>query len=129
MKKTLWLGALCALTLIAGCSNMKEPATQAVASVESSLTAIKGSAEKYAPDALHSVESQIGSLKDSLAKGDYKAVMSAAPTVTAAIGDLGKAVKSKQAEIETAAMLAAENWKSLGGDVPKMLEEIGRAHV
>jgi len=124
MKSSLWLGAMCALIVVAGCSGMKQPATQTVAAAEAALGAIKENAAKYAPDALHSVEAQIASLKDSLAKGDYKAVMAAGPKVTAAIGDLSSTVKAKQAEIEAAAAEAAEKWNSLGGDVPKMLEAI-----
>ncbi len=124
MKRSFWLAALCALAFIAGCSGLKEPATQAVASAETSLAAIKDIAAKYAPDALQSVESQLTALKDSLAKGDYKAVMASAPNITAAIGSLKDAATAKQAEIQAAVAQATEQWKSLGGDLPKMLEAV-----
>lgn len=120
MKKSRWLAALCATALVIGCSNLKEPATQAVAAAESSLAAVKEAAAQYAPGSLRPVESQIASLQDSLAKGDYKAVMAAAPSVTAAIGGLTEAIKAGQAEIAA----ATEQWKPLSGDLPKMIAAI-----
>ncbi len=103
---------------------MKEPATQAVSSAEASLAAIKDTAAKYAPDALQSVESQVAALKDSLAKGDYKAVMASVPNVTSAISSLKDAATAKKAEIEAAVAQATEQWKSLGSDLPKMIEAV-----
>jgi len=96
MKSSLWLAAACALVVAAGCSGMKVPAAQAVASAESSLAVIRGDAAKYAPAALHSVEAQIASLKDNLAKADYKAVMGSVPNVTRAIRDLGNTVRANK---------------------------------
>ena len=52
----LWLATLSAVALLAACSNMKEPATQAVASAETSLAALKDEASKYGPAALQPVE-------------------------------------------------------------------------
>ena len=121
-RKSLWLTSLCAAVLIvAACANLKEPATQAVATAESSLAALKDEAAKYAPDALASVEAEVASLKESLAKKDYKAVMAAAPNVTKAIAGLKDTIATKKAEMETA--LAAQ-WTSLSADLPKMVEAI-----
>jgi hypothetical protein len=124
MRRSYWLGALCALVLLAACSDMKESATQAVSSAETALADIKEAAAEYAPDDFHAVESQIASLKDSLAKSDYKAVIAATPNVTSAINGLASTVKVRQSQIAAAAAQAAEKWKSLGEDVPKMLEAI-----
>jgi hypothetical protein len=121
-RKSLWLTALCAATLIvAACANLKEPATQAVASAESSLAALKDEAAKYAPEALASVEAEVASLKASLDKKDYKAVMASAPKVTTAITSLKDAVAAKKAEMEAA---LASQWTSLSTDLPKMVEAI-----
>jgi uncharacterized lipoprotein len=117
MKSSFWLGAVCALVVVAGCSSMEQPARQAVATAEASLAAIKEDAVKYAPDTLHSVQAQIASLEDTLATGDYKAVMTALPNVASAIAELGATVKARQAEIEAAAARAANERQSPGGDV------------
>ncbi|MEJ0036587.1 MAG: hypothetical protein WDO68_10945 [Gammaproteobacteria bacterium] len=124
MKRLLFPAALCALALIAACSNLKEPATQAISAAEASLAPVKEAAAKYAPEALQSVESQIASLKDNLAKGDYKAVMASAPTVTSAISGLSDTVAAKTKEIEAALAQAKDQWTSLGGDLPRMIEAI-----
>jgi len=121
-RKSLWLTGLCAAVLIiAGCANLKEPATQAVASAESSLAALKDDAAKYAPDALASVEGEVAALKASLDKKDYKAVMASAPKVTTSITSLKDTVAAKKAEMEAA---LASQWTSLSADLPKMVEAI-----
>ena len=113
----LWLATLSAVALLDACSNMKEPATQAVASAETSLAALKDEASKYAPEALQPVETQVASLKDSLAKRDYKAVVSAAPAVTSAIVSLKDVIATKKAELQA-------SWQSVSADLPKMVEAI-----
>jgi hypothetical protein len=120
MKKSLWFATLCAAALVAGCSSMKEPATQAISAAESSLATVKEAAAKYAPEALAPVESQLTALKDSLAKGDFKAVMAGAPGLTSAISSLGDTVKAKQAEFEA----ATGQWTSLAADLPNMVTAI-----
>jgi len=125
MKGSFWLTALFALALVAGCSNLKEPATQAVSAAEASLASIRDTAAEYAPDALKSVESQVAALKDNLAKEDYKAVMASAPNVSAAISSLNDTAMAKKAEVQAAVAKATQQWNSLAGDLPKMLEAIG----
>lgn len=124
MKKSTWLCALLALALVAGCSNMKEPATQAVAGVDSALAAVRDDAAKYAPEALAPVDAQVTALKASLAKQDYKAVMAAAPNATSAVSSLKETVAAKKTEMEAAAAKATEEWQSLSTDVPKMVAAI-----
>lgn len=116
-SKSLWFTTLCAVALLAACSGMKQPATQAVASAEASLSSLRNEAAKYAPDALQSVESQVASLKESLAKKDYKAVIAASPGVTSAIVGLKDSIAAKKAELQNA-------WQSVSADLPKMVEAI-----
>lgn len=120
MNRSFWLSALCAVALVAGCSSMKEPADKAVAAAETSLAAIKDDAAKYAPEALQPVESQMASLKESLTKKDYKAVMAAAPAVNTAISGLKDTVATKKAEMDA----AVQEWGTLSTDLPKMVEAI-----
>jgi hypothetical protein len=121
-RKSLWLTTLCAAVLvIAACANLKEPATQAVASAEASLAALKDEAAKYAPDALTPVEAEVAAMKDSLAKKDYKTVMASGPKVTASIAALKDTIAAKKAEMEAA---LASQWTALSADLPKMVEAI-----
>ena len=107
-----------------GCANQKGPAEQAVATLESAVAAIKEEAAKFAPDDLQSVESSISSLKEKIAKGDYKSVLAEAPGVTTAIDNLKQAVAAGKAEAEAAIAAATAEWSSLSADVPKMVEAI-----
>ncbi len=123
-KQFAWaLGAMMAVLLVA-CASQKGPAEQAVANAESALSAVADQAQKYVPDQLAAVQAQIASAKDSLAKGDYKAVLAAAPAITAAIGSLKDAAAAKAADAEAALSKAKDAWSSVSTDTPKMVEAI-----
>jgi hypothetical protein len=124
-KSSLWvLAAALAAVLIAGCQNQRAPAEQAVASAEAALTSIRDMATHYAPDQLQAVDAQLASLKDSLAKGDYKGVLAAVPAVNTAIANLKDTATAKQAEAEAAAAKAKDAWGPMSSDVPKMVDAI-----
>jgi hypothetical protein len=123
-RKPVWLFAALLAVLVAGCASQKEPAEKMVATVDAALASVREDAQKYLPDQLQAVDTQVSSLKDSLAKGDYKAVLTAAPAVTTAINNLKDAVAAKKAEVEAAIAKAKEQWASLSSDVPKMVEAI-----
>ncbi len=123
-KQFVWLlGAMMAVLLVA-CASQKGPAEQAIASAETALSAVADQAQKYVPDQLQAVQAQIASAKDSLAKGDYKAVLAAAPGITAAIGSLKDAAAAKAADAEAALSKAKDAWASVSTDTPKMVEAI-----
>src|ERR1700756_3488171 len=125
MKKlSVWLLAALAAALVVSCANQKAPAEQAIAGAETSLAAVRDSAQKYAPDQLQAVEDQLKGLKDSLAKGDYRAVLTGAPSVNSAISSLKEAAESKKVEAEAALARAKDAWGPMSTDVPKMVEEI-----
>ncbi len=120
---TSLLAALAA-ALVVGCASQKAPAEQAIAAAETSLAAVRDTAQKYAPDQLKAVEDQLQGLKDNLAKGDYKAVLTGAPTVSSAISSLKDAADAKKADAETALARAKDAWGPMSAEVPKMVEEI-----
>ena len=123
-KLTVWLLATLVAAALMSCASQKAPAEQAVAAAETSLAAIRETAQKYAPDQLQTVESQLGTMKDELAKGDYKAVLGAAPNMTSAINALKDAADTKKADAEAALAKAKDDWGPMSGDVPKMLDAI-----
>jgi hypothetical protein len=125
MKKlSLWLLAAFAAALVTSCANQKAPAEQAIAGAETSLAAVRDTAQKYAPDQLQAVEDQLKGLKDSLAKGDYRSVLTGAPTVSSAISSLKEAAETKKAEAEGALARAKDAWGPASADVPKMVEAL-----
>ena len=127
MKKlSVWLLAGLAAALVMSCANQKAPAEQAVAVAEAALAAVRDSAQKYAPDQLQAVEDQLKGLKDSLAKGDYKAVLTGAPTVNSAINSLKDAAEAKKADADAASARAKDAWGPVSADVPMMIEAIAK---
>ena len=122
-KQSVWLLALAAVFVV-GCANQKAPAEQAVAGAETALAAVRDDAQKYVPDQLQAVYSQLAALKDSLTKGDYKAVLTGAPTLNSAISSLKDAADAKKADAEAALAKAKDAWGPLNAEVPKMVEAI-----
>jgi hypothetical protein len=122
-KQSVWLLAL-ATVLVVGCANQKGPAEQAVAGAETALSAVRDDAQKYAPDQLQAVDAQLAALRDRLSKGDYKAVLTGAPTVNSAIRLLKDAAEAKKADAEAALAKAKDAWGPLSTEVPKMVDAI-----
>ena len=123
-KQVVWLLAAMLSMLIIGCANQKGPATQAIASAETALAAVRDTAQKYVPDQLQAVDAQIASAKDALAKGDYKGVLAAAPAIMTAISGLKDAAQAKEADAQAAMSKAKDAWSSVSTDDPKMVAAI-----
>jgi len=123
-KQSVWLVATLAAVLVVGCANQKAPAEQAVAGAETALAAVRDDAQKYVPDQLQAVDSQLAALKDSLTKGDYKTVLTGAPTLNSAISSLKDAAEAKKADAEAALAKAKDAWGPLSAEVPRMVEAI-----
>jgi hypothetical protein len=122
-KQSVWLVALAAV-LIVGCASQKGPAEQAVAGTETALAAVRDDAQKYVPDQLQAVDAQLAALRGSLSKGDYKAVLTGAPTVNSAIRSLKYAAEAKKVEAEAALAKAKDAWGPLSTEVPKAVDAI-----
>jgi hypothetical protein len=121
MRISKVLMAFAATTLlVTGCANKEEPATQAVASSEAALSEVRGDAAKYAPEELKSAETDLATLKDKLAKEDYKAVVAGAPKLNTEVSSLKEVVVSRQTQM----VAATHEWESLSADIPKMVEAI-----
>lgn len=114
------LAIAAATLLVTGCARTKNEATQAVAGIESSVTALKEDGTKYAPVAYQGVESTLARLKDSLAKEDYKTVLAGTPGLDKAVESLKTAIASGKEQFD----FATTEWVALSADVPKMVEAI-----
>jgi hypothetical protein len=123
-KQSAWLLAILAALFLVGCAGEKEPAEKAIASAESALASIHDVAQKYAPDQLQAVETQLAGVKDAFAKGDYKGVMAAAPSLTSAINGLRDTADSKAKDAEAAMTAAKDAWGPLSSDLPNMVSAI-----
>lgn len=124
MNRLNWLAAGVAAMLMLACSSQKEPAEQAVAKLDNQLEAIHDVAAKYSPDTLQSVQTQVASIKQSLAKGDYSAVIAAAPTVTTALANLKQDASTKAADADAALAKVKQEWHNLSAEVPKLVADL-----
>jgi hypothetical protein len=121
MIKKFMSGVLVAsLLVLAACAGQKGPATTAMAAAESTLASIKDDAAKYLPEELKGAEGTLASLKNSLEKGDYKAVMAGAPALMSSLDSLKTQVGAKLEE----AKVATAEWAGYATDLPKMVEAI-----
>jgi hypothetical protein len=125
MKKTMWLLPLIATCLaVAGCTNQKEPAANAISQIEATLSSLRADAEKFAPNELQQIDDGVSKLKSSLASSDYKAVLASAPGVSSQVSALQQTIATKKQEFDAAVAAASEQWKSLSTEVPQMVEVI-----
>ncbi|HKE96524.1 MAG TPA: hypothetical protein VKB34_19605 [Povalibacter sp.] len=119
-----WLALIAAALFVAACAGQKAPAEKAVADIEATLSSIRDDASKYAPAELQQAEAGLASLRDSLAKKDYKAVVAAAPALSAQLTTLQQTVTAKRDEAQAAMAAASEQWKSFSTQVPDMVAAI-----
>lgn len=121
-RKTSLFLALCATALLAaGCASQKEPAMKAVADAESALAAVRDDAAKYAAGDLQAAETTLSGVKDSLAKGDFKAVLAAAPALTTQLASLKEAAMAKKAEAMAMMEQAKTDFGPLSASVTSMV--------
>ena len=113
IRSSLFVAALAAAVLAAGCAGQKEPATKAVADVEASLSALRDDASKYAATELQSADAALASLKSSLQTGDYKSILAGAPALVAQVDTLRKTIADKKAEAEAALDSAVAGFDSI----------------
>ena len=94
--KTAAFLAVATALLLSACANQMEPAQQAIAGIDSAISAASPDAAKYIPDQLTAVQAKLADLKAAFDKKDYAAVLAGAPALLAdAQGLLGTAALKK----------------------------------
>jgi hypothetical protein len=112
---------LTATLVLAACFSQKEPAQKTISDIESLVNSSSAEAAQFVPDQLQDVQSKLGDLRASYDKGDYKAVLSAAPPVMSAAQGLAGAAAAKKDEVMQA--LKTE-WTSFASSLPENASEI-----
>jgi hypothetical protein len=119
-KKILAGIAATAFLALAACSTQKGPATEAVNAAEAALATVREEASRFLPSDLQGVEAAVATLKDQLAKKDYKSVLANAPALMTSISSLTDATSARKAAVE----VATAGWAPLSAEVPKMASAI-----
>jgi hypothetical protein len=112
------------LLALAACSGQKEPANQAIASVESSFAEIKADSERFASEQAAAIEKRVAELKASLEKKEYKTVVTDAPAVQKEITDLRATVATRRQEFEAASARATDAWNGFAAEMPRYLDTL-----
>jgi hypothetical protein len=116
-----YLALYSAAILIVACANQMEPAKNALANINSSLSAVSADAQKYVPDQLASAQSKVAALTASYDKKDYAAVLTSAPAVLGEVNGLAGAAAAKKDEILKA---VGNEWRGLAASVPQSVTAV-----
>ena len=109
---------------LAACASDKEPAEKALRAAEDAVNAAVADGSKYLPDQAKAVQSSLQSLKDTFAKGDYKAVLAGAGNVTSQAKALADATATKKAELEKMKAELTKDWEAMSSGLPKVVDAI-----
>ena len=112
--------AVAAALLLGACENQMDPAKQAIANIETAVTAATD-ASKYVPDQLAAVQTKLADLKTAFDNKDYKTVLAGAPALLSeAQGLLGAAMLKK----ETVVKAMNDEWPGLSGAMPGLMTAV-----
>jgi len=109
---------LVAVTLLACQDPAKAPAAAALQAAESSLAAVRGEADRFAPGQLKGVIAELDAARAAFAAGKYAEALAA----TRPLGDRIAALGRESSDRKDALLV---NWSSLSASVPEALGVVG----
>ena len=109
---------LMTVLLLAACSQPREPARHAVENVEAGMNDVAASGRQYLPEQFAALQQRAAALKSAYDSGDFKQVLSDAPTLLNDVQALGAAAAARRA---AAMKVLEEEWKALAASVPELL--------
>jgi hypothetical protein len=107
---------LTSLALVA-CASDKDPAEKAIKAAEDLVNSTVTEASKYVPDQAKALQDSVKGVKDTFAKGDYKAALAGAGEISGKAKAVADAAAAKKAEL-------AKSWADMGAGLPKVLDAI-----
>ena len=118
------LAAIAVVTLgLAACGSQKEPAQQALAAIEKTLTDSGAQLQKYLPERYQEINARITALRDAMTQEDFGTVVTDAADVT---NELRRAVADAMIErAKTRASMETE-WTALIESMPAMIAAVDK---
>ncbi len=118
------LAAIAVVTLgLAACGSQKEPAQQALAAIEKTLTDSGAQLQKYLPERYQEINARITALRDAMTQENFGTVVTDAAGVT---NDLRRAVADAMIErAKTRASMETE-WTALIESMPAMIAAVDK---
>jgi hypothetical protein len=115
--------ALAALLGLAGCASQKEPAEQALASIEESLKTSGAEIQKRLPERFAEIEAKVAGLRASMEQKDYGDVVTDSAVVS---NDIKRAVADSRVERAKTLVAMETEWDELLESMPKMIKAIDK---
>jgi electron transfer flavoprotein alpha subunit len=116
----LAIAAVAAL-LLGACANQMEPARQAIAGIDTAVSAASADAAKYIPEQYAAAQGKLAELKGAFDRKDYKAVLAGAPALLTEAQGLAAAAATKKDEVMKS--LAAD-WSSMSTTLPALVSAV-----
>jgi len=108
-----------ALLLVPACGPSRGAAQSALSAAESAYAKIAEQATNLSPDEAHAIEASLAAARASLARGEYKSVVTAAAELEARIKLLADGLPALAAKLQA-------DWQSLAESVPGSLATVQR---
>lgn len=116
-------GIAAAVIGLAACGDQREPAEQAMAAIEKSLSDSGAQLQKYLPERYEAINARIVALRDAMSKEQFGTVVADAPAVT---GELRRGIADAMIErAKTRAAMETE-WNALIESMPAMITAVDR---
>jgi hypothetical protein len=110
---------------LVGCADpQREPARQAIATIEAELTAAGTDPAKYIPGELKDVQARLDELKQQYAASEFDAVVGGAPEVFVAARSLAPAAAARAVELD---QTLRQEWTGLAATMPAELAALQAA--
>jgi len=108
---------------LAACGNQREPAEQAMAAIEKSMTDSGAQLQKYLPERYEAINARIVALREAMTKEQFGTVVADAPAVTS---ELRRGIADAMIErAKTRAAMETE-WDALIESMPAMITAVDR---
>ncbi len=123
-RSTIMTAVLAAAILgLGGCASQKEPAEQALASLEKTLEGSSDQLQKYVPESYQQISGKVAALRESLAREDYRAVVSDAPALA---DELRRAVADSAIKHAQARVAMEAEWTDLVKTMPALVAAVDK---
>jgi hypothetical protein len=110
-----------AAVMLAACGSQQEPAGHAVENVTTAIGTVGPQVQKYMPDQYAALQARVTSLRAAFDKGDYRQVLTDAPTLMNDIQGLGAVATAKKSQ---KARNLAEQWPRLTASIPDSIAAV-----
>lgn len=112
------------MMVLAACNSQKEPASQALTGLESSISELKVDGERFASQQYEAAKKDVADLRASYDKKDYKTVVAGAPAAQKQVSDVRDTIAARRKEAEAASARATVEWNGFADEMPRYIDTL-----